>query len=177
MCLVSKRVEMLAFSVCSCATFSADTSTVVVPDPTSSAALPLTVVPRSTAMVRVAVLKPAFSTESVYSPGFSKEIVYSPLDEVVALYCSPVAAFFRVTSAPETTAPVGSVTVPATPPVTMDCPQLPAALNTMSARTRNNACLKCFFISFLAFRQTRTWHLTNRCGIPHEAKHTDTPSP
>jgi hypothetical protein len=71
--------------------------------------------------VSVVVRNPVAVTESLYWPGFTRGKRNAPVEPVLAVCVEPVSTLLRVTVAPETTAPDGSVTVPTTSPVNIDC--------------------------------------------------------
>ncbi len=104
---------MLAFSVCRSGG-SSFTSTIVLPLPSS----------RPTLAVRF------------YSPGFNSENAYSPWAPVTEVAVSAVALLVRDNAAPGMAAPVGSVIVPLSPPVTIVCAQAPSGTHTIAAQLR-----------------------------------------
>jgi hypothetical protein len=63
-----------------------------------------------------------------YGPGVTSTKMYRPASLLVAVRELLVATSVSVTVAPATTAPDGSVTVPATVPVDVDCAQAAGAL-------------------------------------------------
>src|SRR4029077_12105672 len=66
-------------------------------------------------------LKPAFSTSTRYAPGITFTKEYVPWSLVVCVCFSDVPVLVRVTVAPSTAAPEGSVTDPVTDPYVL-CP-------------------------------------------------------
>src|SRR5580698_4331138 len=111
---------MLASSVCSSGACP-DTSTVSEVLPTTSLMLVVAICPNNTSTVSLYVRKPDWLMLTLYDPGFNKGKLYKPVELVTVVWVSPVVLLFRLTCAPGTIAPDGSVTVPEMAPVTIFC--------------------------------------------------------
>src|SRR5579872_6132121 len=106
-------------------------------------------------------------------------MLYTPTAFVFPVVLTPVAVFSAVTVAPETTAPLGSVTSPVIDPVTV-CASADPRPSTKARHTpANNRTLRLPVIIFsLAFRRCRTeshpcWLLTLTSSIDHCQEQTD----
>src|SRR5262249_40992942 len=66
----------------------------------------------TTTSLRSSLLKPAFSTTTLYKPGGNTGTLNTPAPVVVTLRNIPLATLVTVTVAPGTRRPLGSTTVP-----------------------------------------------------------------
>src|SRR5579863_4958917 len=129
-------VLMLASSVCSSGACP-DTSIVSEVLPTTSLMLAVEICPSNTSTVSLKERNPDWLMVTVYDPGFNSGKLYKPVELVLVVAVSPVLLLFRLTFAFGTTAPLGSVTVPEIPPVTMFCARsTPDRKATIASSTR-----------------------------------------
>ncbi len=110
-------------------TMPASTTTLSATAPTSRVTLKVEVIPTGTGKCRrTVVLNPVACTSMVYVAGCNWGKMYTPSAPVLTCLATPVPSWVNVTSAPATTAPVGSVTVPVNP-VVASCAATPKATN------------------------------------------------
>src|ERR1700722_4591992 len=108
----------VAFKVCSAAPFVTVTSTVSATEPISRVMLSVSEAPMFTIWsTSLETRKPVLFTVTVYLLGTAFAKKYPPVSFVVSVRAIFVAVSVKVTAAPTTAPPDGSVTVPATVPV------------------------------------------------------------
>src|ERR1035438_5049384 len=126
----------------------AETSTVCVDCPTDNVRLSVTTDPTATSVCCSNFWKPEGLVLTIYVPVFSKRKRNSPLESVMLFCVDPVSRLFRVTVAFGTTAPLGSLRVPAMSPVVSDWAKSAGAINSINVRTKRTVPL----VEFLDIR-------------------------
>src|SRR4051812_15576295 len=104
--------------------------------------------------------KPCLSAVISYVPTGSTGKLNSPWSLEVDLYSAPLAAFLAVKFAPETTAPVASVTVPWMAPPASDCANVNEPASKITSRHTNKGK------RFLYIRHTLYFYLPGDGGNP-----------
>ena len=121
------------------------TSTVCVACPTASVMLSVDTDPTATSACCSNFWKPAGLVLTIYVPVFNNRNRNSPVESVVLLCADPVSRLFRVTVAFGTTAPLGSLRVPAISPVVSDWAKTAGASNNKIVKTKRALPLVKFF--------------------------------
>src|SRR5271157_1312404 len=148
-CLAPMSVLTLASSVWSICPV-AETSTVSEALPKASLILAAAVCPKLTSTFWETFLKPLWVTVTVYEPGFNSAKEYRPNAFVFVVRLKLVAGSVSVTVALGTTAPLGSVTVPFKPPVTIDWEtKLVGSSNKIIATATRENALRIYVLSIL----------------------------
>src|ERR1039458_7489960 len=163
---------------------AAVTSTVCVDCPTASVMLSVDTDPTVTSACCSNFWKPAGLVLTIYRPVFNNRNRNSPLESVVLFCVDPVSRLFRVIVAFGTTAPLGSLRVPAMSPVVSDWAKSAGASNSKNVRTKRPVPLVEFLNirlppqqelgkqNFGTFGPSSAspfgWHGRNHCGRSEE---------
>src|ERR1019366_6962951 len=127
---------------------AAVTSTVCVACPTVNVMLSVDTDPTVTSACCSNFWKPAGLVLTIYRPVFNNRNRNSPLASVMLFCVDPVSRLFRVIVAFGTTAPLGSLRVPAMSPVVSDWAKSAGASNSKIVRTKRTVPL----VEFLNIR-------------------------
>src|SRR5579872_655114 len=144
----------LSYSTCD---DTASTVTTSLLSPTCIRSSTAVVPPTATSASRIVVRKPFTVTRSSYCPARSDGALYVPSEAVVTVRAAPVALLVMMTSAPGTTAPVSSITVPEMEPVGV-CPTILKAASNKSTTAKRQRRKVLFIDPSLDFE--------NAWGIP-----------